>query len=114
MNLLADWCERGLKVVVITQSIELTGAVGRMIAAVLLGLAEIELEYRRERQMAGIEVARTKGKFTGRKKGTTKGKPDRARELKRQGLTVPEIANALGTSVRTVWRYLEANSPATL
>ncbi len=56
--LLDDWCERGLKIVVITQQIELNGAVGRMIAAVMLGLAEIELEYRRQRQMAGIEVAR--------------------------------------------------------
>lgn len=106
VNVLADWCEQGLRIVVVTQQIELNGAVGRMIAAVMLGLAEIELEYRRERQMAGIEVARTKGKFTGRKRGTTKGRPQRARELKRQGLSAPEIATALGTSLRTVWRYL--------
>jgi DNA invertase Pin-like site-specific DNA recombinase len=50
-----------LKIVVITQQIELNGAVGRMIAALLLGLAEIELEYRQERQAAGIEVAKRKG-----------------------------------------------------
>ncbi len=111
VNLLADWCERGLKIVVITQQIELNGPVGRMIAAVMLGLAEIELEYRRERQMAGIEVARKKGKFSGRKKGTTKAKPQRATELKKQGLTAPEIAKAMGTSIRTVWRYLE-NEPS--
>lgn len=107
VNLLADWCERGLKIIVITQQIELNGPVGRMIAAVMLGLAEIELEFRRERQMAGIAVARKKGKFTGRKAGTTKAKPQRAAELKKQGLTAPEIANAMGTSLRTVWRYLE-------
>jgi len=111
VNLLADWCERGLKIVVITQQIELNGPVGRMIAAVMLGLAEIELEYRRERQMAGIVVARKKGKFTGRKKGTTKAKPHRAMELKKQGLTAPEIAKAMGTSIRTIWRYLE-NEPS--
>lgn len=62
VNLLSDWCERGIKIVVMTQQIELAGPVARMIATVLLGLAEIELEFRRERQMAGIEVARTKGK----------------------------------------------------
>lgn len=107
VNLLADWCERGLKIIVITQQIELNGPVGRMIAAVMLGLAEIELEYRRERQMAGIAVAQKKGKFTGRKKVTTIGKPNRAKELKDQGLTAPEIAKAMGTSLRTVWRYLE-------
>ncbi len=43
-----------LKSSAITQQIELNGAVGRMIAALLLGLAEIELEYRAERQAAGI------------------------------------------------------------
>jgi len=107
VNLLADWCERGLKIVVVTQQIELNGVVGRMIAAVLLGLAEIELEYRHERQMAGIQVAKKKGVYKGRLKGTTKAKPQRAKELREQGLTVPEIAKALGASDRTIWRYLE-------
>src|SRR5436305_835557 len=55
VNLLAEWCERGLKIIVVTQRIELNGAVGRMIAAVMLGLAEIELEFRQERQAAGIK-----------------------------------------------------------
>ena len=70
VNLLADWCERGIKVVAVTQQIELNGAVGRMMAAVILGLAEIELEYQRERQAAGIEVARKRGAYQGRAKGT--------------------------------------------
>jgi DNA invertase Pin-like site-specific DNA recombinase len=106
INVLADWCERGLKIVVVTQQIELNGAVGRMIAALLLGLAEIELEYRAERQAAGIEVAKRKGVYRGRKKGTTKGEPERARELRAKGLKVSEIAQAMGTSKRTVQRYL--------
>ena len=106
VNVLADWCERGLKIVVITQQIELNGAVGRMIAALLLGLAEIELEYRAERQAAGIEVAKKKGIYKGRKLGTTKGEPQRAKELRAKGLKVSEIAQAMGTSKRTVQRYL--------
>ncbi|MBF0367724.1 MAG: recombinase family protein [Oligoflexia bacterium] len=106
INLLADWCERGIRVVVVTQQIDLNGAVGRMIASVLFGLAEIELEYRRERQAAGIRVAKTKGAYQGRKKGTTKAQPDRAIKLHRQGLRVSEIANALGVTQRTVFRYL--------
>jgi len=106
INLLSDWCERGVRVVVVTQQIDLTGAVGRMMASVLFGLAEIELEYRRERQAAGIRVAKTKGIYHGRQKGTTKALPKRANDLRMQGLRVPEIASALGVTQRTVFRYL--------
>ena len=73
MNLLADWCERGLKIVVVTQRIELNGAVGRMIAAVMLGLAEIELEFRSERQAAGIKAAKRRGVYIGRREGNDEG-----------------------------------------
>ena len=79
VNLLADWCERGVRVVVITQQLDLSGAVGRLVASVLFGLAEIEQEYRRERQAAGIAVAKRKGRYHGRAKGTTKAQPARAR-----------------------------------
>jgi DNA invertase Pin-like site-specific DNA recombinase len=106
VNLLADWCERGTRLVVVTQQIDLSGTVGRLVASVLFGLAEIEQEYRRERQAAGIAVAKRKGVYHGRLQGTTKAKPSRARALLARGLTAPEIANALHVSTRTVFRYL--------
>jgi len=106
INLLSDWCESGVRVVAVTQQIDLSGAVGRMVAAVMFGLAEIELDYRRERQAAGIAVAKRKGLYKGRQPGTTKANPTRAKVLSRQGLTVAEIANALAVSQRTVFRYL--------
>ena len=111
ITLLADWCARDVRVVVVTQQIDLRGAVGRMVASVLFGLAEIETEYRQERQAAGIAVAKRRGVYRGRQKGTTKARPRRASVLRRQGLTVPEIANALQVSQRTVFRYLAETSP---
>ena len=63
ITLLADWCERDVRVVVVTQQIDLRGAVGRMVASVLFGLAEIETEYRQERQAAGIAVAKRRGMY---------------------------------------------------
>ena len=71
---------------------------------------EIELEYRAERQAAGIEVAKRKGVYKGRKSGTTKAEPSRAKQLRAKGLTVAEIAQALGTNKRTVQRYLKADA----
>lgn len=106
INLLADWCERGVRVVSVTQQIDLNGSVGRMIASVMFGLAEVELEYRRERQEAGIRIAKTRGVYKGRKRGTTKAKPTRAKELRDRGLNSSEIANVLDISERTVFRYL--------
>jgi DNA invertase Pin-like site-specific DNA recombinase len=110
INLLANWCERGVRVVVITQQIDLSGTVGHLVASVLFGLAQLEQEYRHERQAAGIEVAKQKGLYRGRRKGTTKARPARADTLHRRGLTVSEIAAALDVSSRTVFRYLASSS----
>ena len=93
---------------VITQQLDLSGAVGRLVASVLFGLAEIEQEYRRERQAAGIAVAKRQGRYRGRVKGTTKAQPARARILSDRGFTVVEIRQALQVSRRTVYRYLAA------
>lgn len=106
INVLCDWCERGLRVVSVTQQIDFNGTIGKMLAAVLLGVAEMEQETRRERQRAGIEAAKERGVYFGRKAGTTKAKPTRAKQLADKGLTHVEIAKSLGVSRRTVLRYL--------
>ena len=80
--------------------------VGRLIASLLFGIAEIELQHAKERQAIGIALARKRGVYTGRRSGTTKAAPLRARALKKQGLTVIEIAKALGVKERTVYHYL--------
>lgn len=107
IDVLCNWCDRGLRIVSITQLIDFNGTMGKMLAAVLLGVAEMEQEARKERQRAGIEAARAKGVYIGRQPGTTKAKPTRAIELRDRGLTAKEIAQALGVSERTVFRYLD-------
>jgi DNA invertase Pin-like site-specific DNA recombinase len=78
-----------------------------MVANVIFGLAEIEMEYRRERQIACINVAKKAGVYKGRKQGTTKRKPNKTKNLKGQGLSIEEITNAMAVSKRTVSRYLK-------
>ena len=106
VNVLADWCKRGVRVISVTQQIDLTGPVGHLIASVFFSLAEIELQHSKERQAIGISLAKKRGIYTGRKTGTTKATPARARALRKQKLTVPEIAQALGVKERTVYNYL--------
>ena len=110
INVLADWCDRGLRVVSVTQQIDFNGSLGKMLAAVLLGVAEMEREAIRERQSVGIDAAKQNGKYKGRKRGATKAKPTRAIELHQRGLTDDEIATALNVSRRTVQRYLSQAS----
>ncbi len=107
IDVLCDWCDRGLRVVSVTQQIDFNGTLGKMLAAVLLGIAEMEQETRRERQRAGIDVAKQSGKYRGRKSDTTKAQPERAVELRARGLNDAEIATALGVSRRSVQRYLK-------
>jgi DNA invertase Pin-like site-specific DNA recombinase len=108
LNTLADWCNRGVRVVSVTQQLDFNGTVGKMLAAIFFALGEMEQETRRERQAAGIALAKEEGKYRGRKPGTLKADARRAAELRKRGLKDDEIAKALGVTRRTVQRYLHA------
>ena len=91
-----------------TQAIDFSGTLGKMLAAVFFALAEMEQETRRERQAAGIAIAKKEGKYQGRRPGALKADAGRAVKLRQRGLTDNEIAQALGVTRRTVQRYLHA------
>ncbi len=109
VNVLADWCQRGVRVIAVTQQIDLNGPVEHLIASLLFGIAEIELQHAKERQAIGIALAKKRGVYAGRRQGTTKAAPARARALRRQGLTVLEIAQTLGVKQRTVYNYMSSD-----
>lgn len=104
---LTTWLESGVRLVSITQSLDFSGSVGKMIAAVLLGVAEMEQETRRERQFDGIQVAKTKGVYKGRKSGTEVFSRERIIELRERGLNYDEISTALNCSKKTIQRALK-------
>jgi DNA invertase Pin-like site-specific DNA recombinase len=119
INVVADWCEKGIRFTSITQGIDVTGTMGMTMAAMLFGFAQIESEYRRERQAGGIAKAKERGAYAGRKPGATKRyrgqkpgskkkAPDRAIELRTRGLSAPAVAQEMGVSHRSVWRYLRS------
>jgi len=107
LAVLCDWCDRKLRVVSVSQQIDFNGIVGKMVSAVLFGVAEMEQETRRERQRAGIEAAKERGVYFGRKSGTLKAKPSEAQKLRAKGLTHNQIAQSMGISRSTVIRYLK-------
>src|ERR1700751_4850799 len=58
VNVLADWCQRGIRVIAVTQQIRLSGPVEHLKASLLFGIAEMELQHGKERQAIGIALAR--------------------------------------------------------
>lgn len=109
INVLADWCKAGVRVVSTSQQLDFSGATGQLIAAVLFAVAQMEQETRRERQAVGIAAARARGVYLGRKSGSTKSTPDKASRLRARGFTDNEIAIQLGVSRRTVQRYVRGS-----
>lgn len=108
VRVLGDWLDHGVRVVSVTEGFDLSGVQGQLIASVLFAVAEMEYNNIRERAAAGIAVAKAQGKYKGRKRGTYKGKPERAKELFAQGLKPTEIAKLMGVTPMSISRYLRS------
>ena len=67
IDTLCDWLGKGVRLVSVTQQLDFAGPAGKMIASVLFAVAEMEQQTRRERQAAGIAIAKNNGVYQGRK-----------------------------------------------
>ena len=65
--------------------------------------ADMELKFIRDRQRAGIEAAKGKGVYKGRRKSIDDGE---VRKLAGEGISKAQIARDLGVSRMTVYRAL--------
>lgn len=105
VKLLSDWVARGVRMVAVTQQIDLSGPLGRMVASLLLGIAEMERQHLRERQAAGIARAKAAGVRFGR---PTTVNAAHVHRMRAQGLGVSEIARKLRISRQSVYNALNA------
>jgi DNA invertase Pin-like site-specific DNA recombinase len=110
-KLFADLQARGVSLLSLRDSLDLSTASGRLMAHVLASVAAYETEVRRERQQAGIVAAKAAGKTWG---GSVKGRrlsvtAEQEAVVKRMaGEPVARIARATGLSRPTVYRLLSA------
>lgn len=110
LNVLSAWLEKGIRLVATSQQFDFQGSVGKLIASVLLAVGEMENETRRERQAIGIENAKQRNVYKGRKVGATKSNPERALKLRGEGKKLNEIAAIMKVSQSTVQRYLKPSN----
>ena len=91
----------------LTEGMDTTTSGGKLVFSIFGALAEFERSLIRERTMAGLAAARSRGRVGGRPPVMTPEKIKVARDLYRaRDLTVEEIANTIGVSRKTVYRHL--------
>lgn len=91
----------------ITQGLRINAGsdpVSRLLLTMLAGVAEFERETIRERSKAGVAKARAAGKHIGRPRSPTAPEPSRVQQLRADGLSWPQIADALDCSASAARR----------
>jgi DNA invertase Pin-like site-specific DNA recombinase len=87
----------GIDFVSVTQAIDTSGPMGKLVFSVLAAIAEFERELIRERVVAGIQEARRRGKHCGRP--PKEFDIEKAAELRQSGLSWRKLASATGVPV---------------
>lgn len=94
----------------LTDGIDTTTTAGRFFFHILAALAEMERGLIAERTSAGLQTARERGRVGGRPRKMTPGKIDSARTLLAAGTPPREVAESLGVSLPTLYRWVPASS----
>ncbi len=107
LDVVADLEQRGVAFVSLCESMDTATPGGKLIFHVMGALAQFERELLRERTMAGLAAARTRGRTGGRPTVWTPAKLKTARAMRDSGeQDVATIARVLGVSRASVYRAL--------
>jgi len=102
--------EKGVQFRSLTDCIDTSTPIGRFFFHVMGAMAEMERELAIERTLAGLAAAREEGRIGGRKLFMTPERVEQCELMLNTGVTRKEIAETLGVSVKTIYRYFPVNS----
>jgi DNA invertase Pin-like site-specific DNA recombinase len=103
LNLVHELECKGAALTVLEPAFSTADAAGPILVTVLGMVAEMERKFIRERQQAGIEAAKERGVYRGRKPSVPS---EKIRELHATGIGPTAIARSLGISRMSVHRAL--------
>ncbi len=103
--LIAELGERGIHFRSLSQGIDTRTPGGELMFHMLAALAQNERRQISERTKLGLAAAKARGRRPGRPTVMTTQRVDLARRLRNEGLSVNEVARALGVSKSTVLRF---------
>ena len=93
----------------ITDNVDTSTPAGRFFFHVMASLAQMERELLAERTKAGLAAAKAKGRVGGRKRKMTQSKIESAKQLLASGSLPRDVAQNLGISVPTLYRWIPAS-----
>ncbi|WP_456318840.1 recombinase family protein [Deinococcus rhizophilus] len=108
-QLVTSLTQRGVRVEFVKEALTFTGedsAMARLLLSVMGAFAEFERQLLRERQREGIEAAKKKGVYRGRKKSLTPAQVEDLRARVQAGEKKAALARELGISRETLYNYL--------
>jgi DNA invertase Pin-like site-specific DNA recombinase len=108
VDLVSGLGERGIQFKSLTDSIDTGTTSGRFFFHVMASLAQLERELTAERTKAGLDVARQLGRVGGRPRRLTVAKVETAKKMLTSGTPPRDVADTLGVSVPTLYRWLPA------
>jgi DNA invertase Pin-like site-specific DNA recombinase len=114
MKGLIDLCyllnHKGVHLKFVIEELDTSTPNGRFIFNVKAATAVYELERNTERTLAGLAAARAEGRIGGRKKVMTREKCEKAKSLLDSGMLAKHVAQNLGVSTTSVYRYASSSS----
>ena len=99
----------GMQFKSISDGIDTSTTAGKFFFHIMALLAEMERELIVERTQAGLADARLKGRKGGRPRKMTVRKIDSAKKLLIEGVSPTDVAEDLGISVPTLYRWIPAS-----
>ena len=99
---------KGACLEILDQSIDTGTAAGKAFLQMLGVFAEFETNLRKERQLAGIEKAKLKGVYKGRKPALAESQRQEIKEKSSKGKTPSQLAKEYGVSRGTIYNVLNA------
>lgn len=111
-QLVHEFTSRGVRVQFIKEGLTFTGEdspMSTLLLSVMGAFAEFERALIRERQREGIELAKKRGAYKGRKKMLTTEQIRKIKERVTSGEMKSKIAKDFGISRETLYQYLKEN-----
>lgn len=112
VDMVGELQKQGVQFKSLTDSIDTGSPSGRFFFHVMASLAEMERELIVERTRAGLDAARRAGRRGGRRIKMTPSKLEAAKKLLATGASIKDVAQNLGVSVPTLYRWLPASRAA--